>query len=140
MAAEFEIIINSGTVKASLGAAIDGYIERIRPGAAAAGKIIQADAKRRAPVDTGTLRRSIKSRVLEQDGAVVVQVGSNLHYAIHVEYGHRTRAGTGKESTRLFRKGQHIKLYMPGQFFLHNAFTAKRQAATAAIVASLRQE
>ena len=138
--AEFEIIINSEAVKASLGAAIDGYIERVRPGAMLAGKIIQADAKRRAPVDTGTLRRSIKSRVLEQDGAVVVQVGSNLHYAIHVEYGHRTRAGTGKSRTRLFRKGQKIKLYVPGRFFLHNAFTAKRQAATGAILASLRQE
>jgi len=138
--AEFEIILNTDSVKASLAGTIEGYKDRVKPGARTAGRIIQADAKRRAPYKTGTLRRSIKSRVIEQGDEVVVQVGTNVHYAIHVEYGHRTRAGTGKKASQLInKKGKPVVRYVPGVFFLHNAFTAKRQAATGAIVAALQK-
>lgn len=143
MADGMEITINSDAVKASLRDAIERYKQRVKPGAQQAGAIIQADAKRRAPVSPGggTLRRSIKSRVVEQGEEIFVQVGTNVHYAIHVEYGHRTRAGTGKKASRLInKKGKPVVRYVPGVFFLHNAFTARRQAAVGAIVAALRKE
>lgn len=59
------------------------------------------EAKQRAPVDDGLLRRSITHRVTEHFGEVIGQVGTNVHYAIHVEYGHRTRLGTGQKASAL---------------------------------------
>lgn len=53
------------------------------------GKIVLAvegRAKRLAPVKTGTLRRSVTSRVVSPTRG---QVGSNLEYAPYVEYGTR---------------------------------------------------
>lgn len=47
--------------------------------------IVQADAKRQVPVDTGNLRGSI-SRQIKGNTAIV---GSNVEYAEHVEYGTR---------------------------------------------------
>ena len=47
--------------------------------------IVQADAKRMAPVKTGNLRGSI-DRDVQGDKAVV---GTNVEYAEHVEYGTR---------------------------------------------------
>ena len=47
--------------------------------------IVQADAKRNAPVDTGNLRGSI-TREVKSDSAIV---GTNVGYAEHVEYGTR---------------------------------------------------
>ncbi|HMM32069.1 MAG TPA: HK97 gp10 family phage protein [Clostridia bacterium] len=85
-------------------------------------RVLQAEAKRRAPVDTGMLRRSIAARVVHQGDDVVGQVGTNVHYAIHVEYGHRLGKG---------------KRYVPGRYFLKGAATAKRNAAIGAVVANL---
>src|SRR5687768_16628959 len=50
--------------------------------------IVEGRAKRGAPVKTGTLRRSITSRVETTRG----YVGSNLEYAPFVEYGTRHMA------------------------------------------------
>ncbi|MGL4569320.1 MAG: HK97 gp10 family phage protein [Fusobacteriaceae bacterium] len=43
-------------------------------------------------------------------------ISNNTHYAIHVEFGHRTRLGTGKKSSKL--GGKRV---VEGQFFLSNA-------------------
>lgn len=48
--------------------------------------VVETDAKRRAPVRTGTLRRSITGRTLSPLRGVV---GSNVHYARFVEQGTR---------------------------------------------------
>ena len=85
-------------------------------------RVLQAEAKRRAPYDTGLLRRSIAARVVRQGDDVMGQVGTNVHYAIHVEYGHRLGKG---------------KRYVPGRYFLKGAATAKRNAAIGAVVANL---
>lgn len=45
-----------------------------------------------------------------------ITISNNTHYAVHVEYGHRTRLGTGKIASKLGAKAS-----VPGQFFLSNA-------------------
>lgn len=47
------------------------------------GFLVEAEAKLRTPVDTGTLRRSITSRTEEES----VTIGTNIEYASHVEKG-----------------------------------------------------
>lgn len=100
--------------------------EKVETQAAAAvmqgARVLQAEAKRRCPVDTGLLRRSIAARVVRQGDDVVGQVGTNVHYAIHVEYGHRLGKG---------------KRYIPGRYPLKGAATAKRNAAIGAAIAGL---
>jgi len=50
-----------------------------------AGIVVQAAAKRLAPVDTGNLRGSITREVFGDRA----EVGTNVEYAEHVEYGTR---------------------------------------------------
>lgn len=45
--------------------------------------LVEEEAKKRAPVDTGTLRRSITTELHKDYG----EVGTNLHYAPYVEFG-----------------------------------------------------
>jgi HK97 gp10 family phage protein len=48
---------------------------------------VETAAKRLAPVDTGRLRSSI-TRELSRDGqGLVAVIGTNVHYAPHVEFG-----------------------------------------------------
>ena len=71
-------------------------------------QIVLRTAKRYAPKDTGLLRRSLTYRVVREGEDIVGQVGTNVHYAIHVEYGHRTRASKnaiGKMYTRYHALG-----------------------------------
>ena len=55
------------------------------------GGILLRNTKMKSPVNTGQLRRSWE---LEK-GDLYVKVFTNTSYAIHIEYGHRTRQGTG---------------------------------------------
>ena len=48
---------------------------------------LQAEAKRRCPVDTGALKDSIRAEVRVQDAGVEATVGSCLDYAPSVELG-----------------------------------------------------
>ena len=47
---------------------------------------IERDAKRKCPVDTGRLRCSI-STDLSQINSYEATIGTNVEYAVHVEYG-----------------------------------------------------
>lgn len=47
-----------------------------------------AEIQMRTPVDTGTLRRSM-TREPVNTSELSVRTGTSLHYAPHVEYGHR---------------------------------------------------
>ena len=49
-----------------------------------------AKVKLKAPVDSGVLRRSW---IVKKDGDLARIVYNNVHYAPHIEYGHRTRGG-----------------------------------------------
>lgn len=62
--------------------------------------IVEREAKRKCPVDTGMLRRSISSRVYTDGGSVVGEVYSDLDYAIYVEYGTGLEAegGNGRKT------------------------------------------
>ena len=55
--------------------------------------------KLKTPVDSGLLRRSWRSK---KEGDLARIVYNNVHYAPHIEYGHRTR---GKKS---FVDGQYM--------------------------------
>jgi len=50
---------------------------------------IQTVAVQRAPVLTGTLRRSIHTETAETEDGAVARVGTNVEYAIHQEFGTR---------------------------------------------------
>lgn len=82
----------------------------------------------KSPESTGLLRRSITHRVIREGEDIVGQVGTNVHYAIHVEYGHRTR--TGKNAIGKIR-------YVPGVFFLHRALRENRNKVRGAIIEEL---
>jgi HK97 gp10 family phage protein len=50
--------------------------------------IVERDAKLNCPVDTGRLRQSIGSRIVEGDeNNIIAEVGTNVTYAPYVEYG-----------------------------------------------------
>ena len=130
----------------------------------AGAKVIQAEAKRRAPVRKskeeeeskektkgkrstkkrkqasaktdgqktgGHLKKSIVTSCRMEGGEAVATVGTNVHYAIHVEYGHRT--GCAKNKTR--RKPIR---WIPGRYFLKGAFDSQRDRAVRVICARLR--
>jgi len=49
--------------------------------------MVERDAKKNAPVDTGRLRASISSRLVEESGTPYAEVGTNVSYAIIQEFG-----------------------------------------------------
>lgn len=55
---------------------------------------IHQDVQSRAPVDTGQLRDSYRTKVTTEGDAAVGYVGTNLDYAIHQEYGTVHQSGT----------------------------------------------
>jgi len=50
---------------------------------------VAGEAKQRAPVDTGHLRRSITALTERQGTKVLGKVGTNVHYAPHIEFGRK---------------------------------------------------
>lgn len=50
---------------------------------------VQRRAKQLAPVDTGRLRASIQQEVGRDERGIVGRVGTNVKYAVHLEYGTR---------------------------------------------------
>lgn len=48
---------------------------------------IQTAAAQKAPVDTGTLRRSIHTETAEIDSGVAARIGTNVEYAAAQEFG-----------------------------------------------------
>ncbi len=51
-------------------------------------------AKRLCPVDTGRLRASITWALAHDNKGLLAIIGSNVHYAIHQEFGTRYQSGT----------------------------------------------
>lgn len=94
-------------------------------------EIVVKAAKRNAPKDTELLKRSIAYRVVRDGEDLVGQVGTNVHYAIHVEYGHRTRA-----SKNAIGK---IK-YVPGVYFMQRALRENRNKVRGALMEGLMQD
>lgn len=61
--------------------------ERLTGAMESACLMVERDAKRKCPVDTGTLRRSIESKVETSDTAVTGTISTPLDYGIYIEYG-----------------------------------------------------
>lgn len=68
--------------------------------------------KEETPVDTGTAQRSWIYRETGNDTGIVE---NNIDYIVHLEYGHRTRLGTGKG--KKYRIKGDTK-FVPGAFML----------------------
>lgn len=81
-----EIKDNSEEVKAEAKAKINAWLEAIGQDAA-------ATAAERAPVDTGRLKNSIESAVVESEQAAYI--GTNVEYAPYQEFG-TSKGVTGK--------------------------------------------
>ncbi len=60
------------------------FLSGVRAAVSDTAHAIEADAKQRAPVDTGLLRSSIQARKIG-DAEAVVEVGAD--YGVHQEYG-----------------------------------------------------
>lgn len=92
-------------------------------------QLVVKTAKKYVPEDTKHLRRSITFRV-EMDGTDVVgKVGTQVHYAIHVEYGHRTRSATTNTPGKI--------KYVLGTYFLTRALRENRDEVRGMITAEL---
>ncbi len=57
------------------------------------GFVLERETKTRTPVDTGTLRNSFHADVEVNGKTVHVEVGSNVEYAVYVEFGTSKMAG-----------------------------------------------
>lgn len=56
------------------------------------GNRIAGDIKKNTPVDTGRLRNSFRAKSPRRVGQkITCEVGTNVDYALHVEWGHRQR-------------------------------------------------
>ena len=78
-------IEHTGNALAGLGSALDRCIEKaVTEGAL----LVEHDAKVKVPVDTGNLRASIHTTPKGK----TAEVGTNVEYAPHVEYGTRHKA------------------------------------------------
>jgi HK97 gp10 family phage protein len=77
------------TIK-SIQRAVSGALQDI---ALTGGLVIETAAKERAPVRTGTLRRSISTKITHSDhSSAVASVGPSVDYGVHVEFGTRHMA------------------------------------------------
>lgn len=98
----------------------------------AAGQPIRNDAQVRAPVKTGTLRRSIHSETAEKtDKRVSVLVGTDLEYAAIHEFGGEIRPRNAR--ALVFEIDGEVvvtqRVTMPARPYLRPAYDAQRDEA-----------
>ena len=90
--------------------------------------IVENEAKKLCPVDTGQLRSSITHEVVEKEG----RVGTNVEYAPYVEYGTGLFAakGDGRQERWNYQDGEgnwHSTIGQHPQPFLHPALNNNRE-------------
>lgn len=78
--------------RAGLRKAVDGMVLRSRGDLSRLGLLVQNEARKLCPVDTGRLRSSIQHVPGEDSRGPYVDVGTNVEYGPHVEYGTATSA------------------------------------------------
>jgi len=90
---------------------IDSEIQKALSQAVSAGAaVVERDAKIRCAVDTGTLRRSIREmKHTENAGRIESQVGTDIVYAPHVEFGTRYQAAQPYLRPALDENGPEIQ-------------------------------
>lgn len=126
--------------------AIPGAVQaNLEASALKSGTLIQAEAKRLCPVKSGTLRRSIHTKIVRQGAwRIVATVGTDVEYAFFVEHGtppHIIRPGPGKKALA-WPGGRHPVKYVrhPGTMarpFLRPALDAHAQGAVSAFGGAL---
>ena len=97
-------------------------------------KVLQANIKPLVPVDEGTLRNSIS---VEKSDRLAYSVGTNLKYAVYVEYGtgkfgDPTVPHTTKDSWVYFndKAGHFVTTHgQPASHFMHDGFYNGKDAA-----------
>lgn len=79
------------------------------------GFVAEREAKRRSPVETGTLRNGFHTDTVVRGGHVRVTIGNNVYYAPYVEFGtsrmqghHMLANGTAAAARWLARRGFKI--------------------------------
>ena len=103
--------------RGDLGRYIDVHITPgVRASVEASVKLIEARAKELCPVDTGALRESITSEVVETSKTVVGFVGTHTDYAAYVEFGTgvagASSAGAGEGPYAMTWPGMPAQPYM----------------------------
>ena len=74
----------------TLNNANNNFDEEVEKSLSSISQKLIAKVKLKTPVDSGTLRRSWR---VKKDGDLARIVYNKVHYAPHIEYGHRTRGG-----------------------------------------------
>lgn len=77
--------------------------------------LVEGDAKRICPVDTGRLRASIAHEVEKSGDEVVGRVGTNVEYGVYQEYGTSTQSGTPYLRPALEKNKGKIKRLLGGK-------------------------
>lgn len=94
----------------------------------AGGLVIQSAAQQKAPVLTGTLRRSITIRVEKRGSKLLVIIGTNLVYARRIEYGFKGTDSAGRTYNH------------SGKPYLRPAFDENKAKALSEIAAALKAQ
>lgn len=68
----------------------DNYKKEAKKALNEIGMKLKARVVLKTPVDTGVLRRSWKYKTVDENEGIL---SNSVHYASHVNYGHRTRGG-----------------------------------------------
>jgi HK97 gp10 family phage protein len=91
------------------------------------GLLVEADAKRRAPYRTGTLRRSIHTEVDAGGGQAEATVGTDVPYGARIEFGFEGKDALGRQ------------YHQPARPYLRPALDENMDAAAREIGAALRK-
>lgn len=133
-----------GALKARFDAARQAATSHLEAAAKAGALVVENEAKRLCPVRSGHLRRSIHAEVVSRSLArVAVIVGTNVEYALHVEYGtrpHEIRAKNGRALHWAGALHPVARVHHPGSAprpFLRPAMDAHQHDAAAAVGGAL---
>ncbi len=103
---------------------------------------VHGEARKRAPVDTGQMRRQIRFKFTRNKSEFVGEIISHAEYSPHVEYGHIIKKGQlvplkidGKQT---FRTVTETK-FVPAQPFMNPAFDLYKEDFLRDITKALKQ-
>lgn len=119
-------VLMNDDVSLNLGKVLDELLpQAIVEGLEKVGQIIENQAKEFSPVDDGTLRASITSKVVNDDTAII---GTNVEYAPYVHEGTGIYAEDGRSTPWVYMnaEGKFIMTYgQPPNPFLQDAIDVK---------------
>ena len=125
-----------------------GLLEIIRTAMEQGAGVIEGEAKRRCPVDTGRLRASITTETSIDEDQVIALVGTNVEYATAVEYGTGVFAEDGKGRKTPWKwkgdgkkhRGWHTTSGYPAKPFLRPAYESRKLEAMRVIAEHFKEK